>query len=328
MVESGSAIAGREKGSFRDRVTMHFDQLTAAQQDLAQQIANLGEQVAFMTARQLAQAVGQSDAAIIRFAKVLGYGGFPDMRAGLRARILEHVGASGMRQASRGSDHVLLEEIVARHADMLTETARLNDPNTILSVADLLVGARRIYVVGHGTTYPLAVYLAMHLNQSLDRAQIFNIEHGDLAERFRSVGDGDVFIGIGYVRYLQYTIDILRLARDSGATVVAITDRASSPLARLARLTLYPARATDSAAWWSQAGTLLLGDWLNALVLSRDATTADHLRRSDEELKRLGHWKSDGSGDLWLEQRRQRGLHGLQDEPAAERSASEDDHRT
>ncbi|MCK1604782.1 hypothetical protein IVB02_26115 [Bradyrhizobium sp. 166] len=64
---------------FQDQVSESLDRLTVAQQDLARRVLDLGEHVAFTTSRQLAEAVGQSDAAFIRFAKALGYDGFPDM---------------------------------------------------------------------------------------------------------------------------------------------------------------------------------------------------------------------------------------------------------
>lgn len=310
--------------AFRDQVSANFDRLTVAQQDLARRVLDLGERVAFMTSRQLADAVGQSDAAIIRFAKAIGYGGFPDMRDAVRARLLDNVGSSGMRQSESGDTNAFLRALVTSEISLIEETERLNDRGTIGAVVDLLISARQIHVTGHGTTYPLAAYLAMHLCQSLDKARVFNIEHGDLADRFRSVGPPDVFIGIGYARYLPYTTDILKLAREAGATVVAITDRASSPLARIAQHTLYTARATSASAWWSQLGSMFIANWLNALVLARDETTIAHLRRSDEEWKRLGHWKSDSNNarELSLEQHRQRSLRNGSGEPTnAGRSA-------
>ncbi len=120
--------------------------------------------------------------------------------------------------------------------------------------------------------------------------------NGDLADRLRGVGKEDVFIRIGYLRYLPYTIDLMKAARDVGAQTVAITDRASSPLAEIADKTLFVARSVSSPAWWSQAGTLTLTNWLIALVLERDAANANaQLTASDEHLKQLGHWQSAGN---------------------------------
>jgi len=294
-----------------DRISARIDSLTPAQQDLARYVLEHGGQVAFMTARQLGDAAGQSDAAVVRFARAIGYSGYPDLRAALRGGLLERAGALGMRKAPPSTAQALTFDIFETDARLVADTMRLNSEKTGLAIADLLIKARRVWVTGHGTSYPLAAYVAMHLNQVLDKAQIFNVEHGDLADRLRGIGEGDVFVGIGYVRYLPYTIEILQLAREAGAQVIAITDQPISPLARLATHTLYTARAMNSFAWWSQAGTLSLANWITALVMARDADrVTQQLRKSDTAWKQLGHWRSSGNSDRSpsLEQHLQAGM--------------------
>lgn len=295
------------------QIADRIDSLTPAQQDLARYILDHNEQVAFMTARQLADAAGQSDAAVVRFARAVGYTGYPELRTALRGGLLERAGAVGMRKAAPSTAGALTTEIFETDSELIAETERLNTEETGLAIADLLIGARRVWVTGHGTSYPLAAHVAMHLNQVLGKAQLFNVEHGDLADRLRDVRKGDVFVGIGYVRYLPYTIDILKLARAAGATVVAITDQPTSPLARLAAHTLYAARGMNAFAWWSQAGTLSLANWITALVMARDAERVTRqLRQSDTAWKQLGHWQADGNSDRTpsLEQNLKAGMQG------------------
>jgi len=292
--------------SFLQNLEQHREQLTPAQREMATYILDHGEQVSFMTAKQLAEAIGQSDAAVIRFARAAGYAGFPALRESLREGLLERVGASGLRQQTgSASEKELKAEVFETDASLVQQTANLNPDAVVSEVVDLLVRARRIFVSGHGTSFSLASYLSMQLNFCLDKAQVFNMEHGDVGDRMRSVDERDVFIGIGYLRYLPYTADILRSARKSGAQVVAITDRVSSPLAAIAHHSLFVARGVRSPAWWSQVGTLALANWLVALVVHRDPATAEKkLRASDEQLKQLGHWHSthQGDGELALTQ--------------------------
>lgn len=304
---------------FQQHLERHLSAMTPAQREMANYVASQGEKVAFMTAKQLAAATGQSDAAVIRFAQAAGFAGFPQLRECLRAGLLERVGASGMRQKGSTSNASELKAAVfSTGASLIEQTAGLNLDAEVTRIADLLISARQVWVTGHGTSYPIALYLSMHLNQVLDKARIFNVEHGDVADRFRSVRKGDVFLGIGYVRYLPYTVDMLRLARDSGATVVAITDRVTSPLAQIAHHSLYVARGASSHAWWSQAGTLALADWLTALVAMRDrATVARNLRRSDEELERLGFWSAAGVGNAGNGPTLEQHLHGAQQKSRA-----------
>lgn len=292
--------------SFQQAVSDHAEKLTSAQRLLAKYILDNGEAVAFSTARQVAEAAGQSDAAVVRLAKALGYDGFPEMRASLRDGLLERAGASGMgRRRQPPSD---LDELKSELFDidglLARNTAQLNTTELGNEVVKKLIAARRIWVSGHGTTHPMASYLTLHLNQVTGRAALLNIGNGDIADQLRQIQPDDVVIGIGYVRYLPYTVDIMRVARSRGAQVVAITDRPSSPLAALAHHSFFVARDTSSFAWWSQSGTMALANWLIALIMIHDAdNVAQLLRGSDEVWHTLGHWQSEGNSisDLSLE---------------------------
>ncbi|KAF7963504.1 hypothetical protein AWV79_18000 [Cupriavidus sp. UYMMa02A] len=214
--------------------------LTSAQTHLAKYILDHSESVAFSTARQVGEAVNQSDATVVRFAKAIGYKGFSEMRAALREGLLERAGASGMAERERPSDlEELKTEVFAIDSELMRATERMNATALGEQVAKQLIAARRIWISGHGTTSPMAHYLTAHLQQITGKATLLNIGNGDIANQLQQVGPEDVVVGIGYVRYLPYTVDILRVARSRGAHIVAITDRPSSPLASLAHHTFW-----------------------------------------------------------------------------------------
>ncbi|MCK1604783.1 hypothetical protein IVB02_26120 [Bradyrhizobium sp. 166] len=92
-----------------------------------------------------------------------------------------------MRQSETSDITAFQRALVTSGTSLIDKTERLNAHDRFSAVIDLRISSRQIFPTGHGMTYPMAVYLAMHLRQPLDRAQVFNIEHGDLADRFRSV---------------------------------------------------------------------------------------------------------------------------------------------
>ncbi|MCG8196026.1 MurR/RpiR family transcriptional regulator [Brenneria goodwinii] len=154
-----------------------------------------------------------------------------------------------------------------------------------------MVSARRIWVTAHGTTHSMAVYLAMQLNV-LKSADVINIGVGDVADRIRHINQEDVFIGIGYERYVPYTIELMHLARLRGAYVVALTDRPFSPLAREATETLYIARSMSKIGRWSQIGTMIMADWLMSQMVVIDKENINkRVQESDRIWELLGHWK-------------------------------------
>lgn len=268
-----------------------LESLTPAQSEIANFVFDNREAVAFMTARQLAAAVGQSDAAVVRFSKAVGFQGYSQLKDALRDDLLAIHGLTGMmaKSSAESSKREARLRVAEVSTELIGKTVERNTASTFASVVKKLITSRKVYVSGHGTSYPLAAYLSMHLNQCFDKVQLFNVEHGDLADRFRTVGPDVVFIGIGYVRYLPYTIELMQFAKRAGAVVVAITDKPTSPLARTADLTLITERS-ESSVWWSQAGTLAIADTLISMSIEAEEHSAEHLHRSDEMLKQLGHW--------------------------------------
>lgn len=280
-------------GSVAEAIRLGFEGLTTAQRALAEYVLAHTDDVAFMAARELGEATSSSDAAVIRFAQALGFRGFLEMRAALREELLQRTGSIGIaakaKTAGSGAPALISEVFQLDHA-LIQQTETLNAPEQYERIAQRLVSARKIWVVGHGTSYPMAAYLAMLLNQVVTEARVLTIAEGDLAGQLRDLGPRHAVIGIGYVRYLPYTVELLRLARLRRAAVFAITDKATSPLAQIADQALLVTRDGISFAV-SQIGTMTVMHALLACVARQiPGEVRDRLRLSDQLWQDLGHW--------------------------------------
>ncbi|MFC3395144.1 MurR/RpiR family transcriptional regulator [Brenneria rubrifaciens] len=278
---------------FSKRVGERFSSLTPSQKIIARYIERNKERVAFMTARQLANAIDISDAAVVRFSRALGYRGYAHLREDLGKALIEKTGLSGafQRGPMPSNDTELKTRVFENGYLLINKTEELNSTEVVSRIAEKLVSARRIWVCAHGTTHAMASYLAMHLNV-MKQADILDIGHGDIADRIRHVSEDDVFIGIGYERYIPYTIQAMHIARMQGAYAVALTDRQTSPLVQEANEVLYIAKSASSVAWWSQAGTLIMADWLMSQMIILDGENIkEKLRQADKVWELLGHWK-------------------------------------
>ncbi|MCC7275231.1 MAG: MurR/RpiR family transcriptional regulator, partial [Alphaproteobacteria bacterium] len=233
-----------------------------------------------------------SDASVVRFARALGYDGYPDLVGDLKQEILVAAGWGGVADAATADRSVadIVEQSFALDEYLVRRNRELNDRRTYETIVALLSAAMKVWVVGHSTSYPIAAYLALKLNQFLDDAEALTIAVGDLSERLKVVGAGHVVVGIGFPRYVPYTTEILRLARERGATVVAMTDKPSSPAAQIAHHVLYVAR-DGVGVTWSYIGALAMA---NALVAATAAADRDRtraaLQRSDEIWASLWNW--------------------------------------
>lgn len=279
-----------------DLIRQRYATLTKSQRAIADHLVKDPRGSAFLTAKQLALAIDVSDASVVRFARALGYEGYPDLVGDLKQEILLAAGWAGVANvaASDGSVGDIVDQSFALDEYLVRRNRDLNEREAYVAIVQLLSGAKKIWVVGHSTSFPIASYLAVKLNQFLDGVEALTVSIGDLSERLKSIGRGHVVVGIGFPRYVPYTTEILRLSRELGATVVAITDKPSSPPAQVAQHVLYVAR-DGIGLTWSYVGALSI---VNALVAATAAANGARaraaLQRSDEIWSSLWNWTPGG----------------------------------
>src|SRR5699024_8277211 len=116
-------------------------------------------------------------ASIVRFSKALGYKGFSDLRASLRDGLLVRVGASGMQRSMTDTSDLngVSAQVFEVEIDAINRTKQLNSSELAIDVVDRMVKASRVWVCGHGTTYPSAAYFAMHFNQVMGKSSVLTV---------------------------------------------------------------------------------------------------------------------------------------------------------
>ena len=220
-------------------IDTHYDKLSAGQRRAIDRLLSDTRYGAVVSAPQLAEAIGVSESTITRAAQSLGFTGFPDLQRHLRARFVAPVqdrllpiepGAAETESLAR---HVMLDD-----ADRIREMAEDLTPEDIEAVVEALVGARRVLVFGERGSHGLALMLSMGLRLVLPDARLLNQEAGDLPDQLLGLERGDVVVAVSFRRVDRMTVDVLRHARSTGATTIALTDHRSSPAARAADRTL------------------------------------------------------------------------------------------
>lgn len=191
-----------------------------------------------LSIEDLAAASGVSTATLSRFARALGYSGFPELRAALAEtlqgvlRPVEKLRGALSRQDGDDPLRTSLQDSLAN----LRATAEGLDPAALGRIVSRLSGAGCVYVLGFGLSAHLAALLTLGL-QPFCRQLINVVEYGGTeiaAGRLMNVGPGDMLIAISFPRYATDAIHLARYAQDRGAGIVALTDSMASPLAPLA----------------------------------------------------------------------------------------------
>ena len=208
---------------------------------IARYIIENADKAAFMTASKLGQKVGVSESTVVRFALELGYDGYPEMRKALQEMI---------RNRLTSVQRIEVAKTVIGTRDPLTAILNSDMENILLTqssmdrerfdaAVDAILKAERIYILGTRTSAALSMFMGFYFNLLFENVKVlYENTAGEIFEQLLRIGPNDVFIGISFPRYSKRTVKAVRFAKDRGATILALTDSDTSPIAKTADICL------------------------------------------------------------------------------------------
>ena len=207
-----------------------------SQKRIAEYIENNYDKAAFMTAAKLGLAVGVSESTVVRFATSLGYNGYPDFQKALSELIkTELTSVQKVEMASEKIGGDVLGGIFSHDIDMIRRTVAKVDKTAFSDAVERIDKARKIYVLGVRSAYSLASFIHFYFRLFFkDVCLVDTTSTEEVFETMMDIGAGDVLIAISFPRYSSRTVKAAKFANDRRASVIAITDSDSSPLAMFA----------------------------------------------------------------------------------------------
>lgn len=222
MAEIKAFGLGAFDGEFASRAADARGRLTGTDQRILAYLADTHDSVdslAFHTAESLGESVGVSRAAIVRFARKLGYSGFTEFRTAARRALLTSPESPLSRFSNTQPDSLAERKAIQDSKNVLATAALAKD--VLSPAATAVAGARRVFIVGTRLSYGLALQLHRLLNEIRDGVTLIDPGFPDaivgLAQR-------DLVIAFYFRRYSRLTAELLRTAAGSRAQVVLITD--------------------------------------------------------------------------------------------------------
>lgn len=204
------------------------------QNRIARYIAENADKAAFMTAAKLGQKAGVSESTVVRFALELGFEGYPEMRKALQEMIRNRLTSVQRMEVAKtviaGRD--TLSAILNSDTDNILRTQNAIDRAHFDAAVEALLGAKHIYILGTRASAALGMFMGFYFNLLFENVKVLNEStSGEIFEQMLRIGEGDVFVGISYPRYSKRTVKAVRFAKERGASVLALTDAATSPIA-------------------------------------------------------------------------------------------------
>jgi DNA-binding MurR/RpiR family transcriptional regulator len=234
------------------------------------------DRTVFMTARELAEFAGTSEATVGRFAKSCGFAGYPEFQTALQRQLRQDLlPKERLRRAGPmpSSIEALVDRVVESNLENIEEFRRLLEAEDLGRAAKMLVGARSKYVIGMRSSASVAYLLGHYLRLAMEDVQILTNGGPTLFEELLSVKQTDVVIAVSFPRFTILTVDGLRYARERGAKTIAITDSRTSPAAQIADVALV-APGQSIGFGNSYVAPVLIVDTLIAAIVSLDPDRA------------------------------------------------------
>lgn len=269
-----------------EHIESEMPKMSKGQKAIARFILSDYEKAAYMTAARIGEAAGVSESTVVRFTMELGYEGYPHFQHLLQEELKVKLTSVQRLNASRrfSSDSQVLRSILQTDIDNLKNTYENIDEAAFSKAVETILGAKRIFVMGLRSSAPLSSFIHFYFTLLFDDVRhIHSNSANEVFEQILPIGPGDVLIGISFPRYSTRTIQSMQYARQRGATVVAITDKADTPLAQQADVALF---ATSDMASFVDSLVAPLSV-INALIVALGMRKRDHIEQTFEALENL-----------------------------------------
>jgi DNA-binding MurR/RpiR family transcriptional regulator len=270
-----------------------LDELRTALPSLPMRLREVGRFVAAndydattRSMRDLAATAGADPASFTRLAKALGYPGWDALRAAL-TEARRPAKSSPFSERAKGPRHGPDSDVMLVAGKFEAEAAGLAriSPVAVARAARTLQTAQRIWIAGFRSCRSVAELLNYQLR--LFRPDAVQLVGGSGPEdldlgAFRA---GDAVIVIGFAPYSTASVSSARAAHRSGATLIAITDKAAAPMAKGASHLLLFEAAASPGFFPSLTGAIAIAQSLAAVTFELGGASAK--RRLEETEARL-----------------------------------------
>ena len=242
------------------------------------------DQAVFMTAAKIGEKLGVSESTVVRFASGLGYDGYPEFQKKLAEWVKNKLNVVQKVSAKPGqsSQSEILKSVLTADIEKINDTLHTLDPSAFEAAVNVILEAKKVYIVGIRSCEPLADFLCFYLNMIRDNVVLLKTTSvSEMFEQMIRIDEKDVLIGISFPRYSMRTLKAMEFASDRSAKVISITDNVHSPMCLYSSINLF-SRSDMVSIVDSLVAPLSV---INALVVALCLQAPDEVKRNLEMLE-------------------------------------------
>lgn len=242
----------------------HFERLSPELQRAARWVSAHPAELGLQSMRQSALAAGVSPATMTRLAQALGLDGFEAMRRPSMRAFAQSVGqAPEPEGVSPVSTPSASEDPRLRRAqiDNVNSVHLHNSLQQLNAAAQSILAARQVLFLGLRASFGVAYHLHYTCDWLRPDTRLAADMGGAWVDGVLQLSPADLLVVVSQAPYTRQTVDAVHAAHEGGVPVLALTDSALSPLARVAQQSLL-FEAASPAFFHSMTGAQALAETL------------------------------------------------------------------
>ena len=282
--------------SFSQLISDRYGTLTKSEKRIADFLRKNQEEAAFLAAGEVAGRLGLSEATIVRFARTLGFTGYPAMRVVLqeafRRRVTHSARLRGRLDELREAGDIF-EKVTVSEIDYLTQALQTIDREALRRTVAYLIERERIFVLGSGPSVSLVHMLNLRLTRFGKNVIPLTLTGRETLEPLLLMTKRDLLFAIGFFDVNPTLQIVLDHAQEIGCPVVLLTDTLGSIIGDKADVVLAARRGPVSAFHSLVVPMTIINTLLLEIANQELDAVASNLDRLDQLRDRLK--KTNGS---------------------------------
>lgn len=272
--DSATGTSSQLDGPVRAAIRAAIGGLIASEARVARLILDAPGAVMHQSVTEVALAADVSPSTVVRACQRLGYRGFQQLKLALAGDTTPSIRRLQDDVADTDAPGDVLAKVLAGGEEALRTAALTLDPAAFAEAVRWVSGARRVLLVGVGTSAPLAsdvAYRLMSIGIEADFPSDVHVQH----VRAALLTPGDVCIIVSHTGATTETLATAAAAAATGARVVAVTSFVRSPLTEMVDVALVASSRELSYRIEAMASRIAHICVLDALVVAVALTNVD-----------------------------------------------------
>lgn len=269
------------------KINSQLEDMAPADREIGQFILDNPDQMLRLSSAALAAETGRSQSSVVKFSQKLGFAGYQELKLAVsEAKAQEWHAPPGMIHGSIevGDSYLtILQKLIGSKMLSMQQTLAVNNEQEIERALTALNDARRIHMAGVGASSLVArdfSYKLMKLGRNVLHDSDSHVQMANVS----TLNSQDVLLALSYSGTSFETLRIAELARQRGATVIAITGLNGNPLMQAADIRLYTVADEErvrSSSITARDAQLMLTDLLFILLVQRQPDANEYVHNSE-----------------------------------------------